>query len=195
MIEIETPWPDRVLVLQGEPDLALFTEEELAVAATHRLPKRREEWLLSRAAAKRLALRTEVAQEPSACSVVRPKLRIAGRDSEWYVSLSHSAPYAAAALSRMPIGIDVQGIRPLPDAAAHLFLTESEIEAMRACSLDEALLHFWCAKEAAFKRRSPELVTLKQVPLRLISESATSLRFDDAVTTRSGDVIVAVSGE
>ena len=69
---MKTPWPDRVLVLEGTPDRALFTAEELATADEFKLPKRRDEWLLCRAAAKRLAVQLGIANDPRDVRVERP---------------------------------------------------------------------------------------------------------------------------
>ncbi len=186
---MKTPWPDRVLVLEGTPDRALFTPDELAAADAFRLPKRRDEWLLSRAAAKLLAVRLGAARDPREVRVERPF--IAG--TEWYVSLSHSAPYAAAALARTPVGLDIQVVREIEEWSTHLFLTREEDEVMRRCTIANRVLHFWCAKEAAFKQRSDEFETMKQCPVRFVSESELGLRFDVVETAAIGDVIVALT--
>lgn len=186
---MKTPWPDRVLVLTGTPDPAVFTDDELATASEFKLPKRREEWLLSRAAAKQLAVRLGIASNPLEVRVDRPFL--AG--TKWYVSLSHSQPYAAAAISRTPVGVDVQVVREIPEYSTHLFLSREEDEAMRRCAIPHRVLHFWCAKEAAFKQRSDELTTMKQCPIALVGESESGLSFDAVETFASGDVIVALT--
>ncbi len=186
---MKTPWPDRVLVLEGTPDRALFTAEELATADEFKLPKRRDEWLLCRAAAKRLAVQLGIANDPRDVRVERPFL--AG--TSWYVSLSHSTPYAAAALSRRPAGCDIQVVREIPEWSTHLFLTREEDEAMRRCAIAHRVLHFWCAKEAAFKQRSDEFKTMKQCPLQLVSESESGVLFDVVETVAIGDVILALT--
>ena len=63
----------------------------------------------------------------------------------------------------------------------------------RRCTIAHALLHFWCAKEAAWKARGGALPTLKRVPLRLVAESARGLQFDEAETYAVDDVVVALS--
>jgi phosphopantetheinyl transferase len=183
----------RVLVLRGTYDRDFFSAEELSTAEEFRLEKRREEWLLSRYAAKQLALRQGIATDPRTCIVARPELWIDGSPTTWFVSLSHSESYAAAAIAHEPVGIDVQVIRPLEDRAAHLFLTDEEAETMRRCKLPHALLHFWCAKEAAWKQRSDEFLTLREVPLRLHEERREGLFFDQVETRTGPDVIVAVT--
>jgi phosphopantetheinyl transferase len=183
----------RVLIVRGNYDRDFFSADELSTAAEFRLHKRREEWLLSRYAAKQLALRQGIATDPRTCIVARPELWVDGSPTTWFVSLSHSEPYAAAAIAHEPVGIDVQVIRPLDQRAAHLFLSDEETEAMRACSLEHVLLHFWSAKEAAWKQNSEEFLTLREVPLRLLEERSDGLLFDRAETKFVEDVIVAVT--
>lgn len=193
MRTLETPWSDRLLVVSGEAPRDWFGYDELAEARSFRLEKRRSEWLLGRYAAKRLALQLGLGDDPRTLSVARPELLAGGAPTGWFVSVSHSEGWAGAALSRSPIGVDVQAVRLLPAEAAHLFLTDDE--AMRAgqCPVPDALLHFWSAKEAAFKRLFPQFNTLRQVPLCVVEVIGSGLRFDRAVTMRVADLIVAVS--
>ncbi len=195
MKTIDTPWGDRVLVMRHEGDVAIptFTESELATASSFKLASRREEWLLSRVAAKQLAMQLGLIDDPRAIAIERPFLVVDGVTGDWRVSLSHSAPYAGAAIAREPIGIDVQIIRDLDERAAHLFLTDKETHQMLSCTLPNRILHFWCAKEAAWKRRSDEFATLRQVPLDLVEERASGLLFDTVETEILGDVIAAVT--
>jgi 4'-phosphopantetheinyl transferase EntD len=220
MSALETPWGDRVLVLgtphppsdalatrmasdsfsprRGEKvpkadEGSWFTATELAIANAFKLAKRREEWLHGRMAAKQLAMNLGLASDPRTIAIERPFLSIDGKRSEWRVSLSHSEPYAGAAIAREPIGLDVQVVRELDERAAHLFLSPREIEQMQRCPLPHRILHFWCAKEAEWKRRSDEFVTLRQVPLELLDERADALTFDAVETLALRDAIVAVT--
>ena len=195
MKTIDTPWGDRVLVMRQEGDVVIptLTESELAIANAFKLASRREEWLLSRVAAKQLAMQLGLIDDPRAVAIERPFLVVDGIPSDWRVSLSHSAPYAGAAIARDPIGIDVQIIRELDERAAHLFLSDEETQQMLVSTLPHRILHFWCAKEAAWKQRSDEFATLKQVPLALVEERASGLLFDAVETAILGDVVVAVT--
>jgi 4'-phosphopantetheinyl transferase EntD len=207
---MRTPWPDRCLVLSEVedrqsclsgtgtgriacPPLAVFTDAELAEANAFKLPKRRDEWLLSRAAAKQLAVQLGLATDPREVTVDRPFLVIGGARSGHYVSLSHSTPYAAAAIAREPVGIDIQVIRDISDWSTHLFLVPEEDAAMRRCTLPHRVLHFWCAKEAAFKQRSDDFTTMRQLRMELFEERADGLLFDAAETVQLGDVILAIT--
>ncbi|MDP9191641.1 MAG: 4'-phosphopantetheinyl transferase superfamily protein [Acidobacteriota bacterium] len=195
MKTIDTPWGDRVLVMRQEGDVVIpaLTESELAIANTFKLGSRREEWLLSRIAAKQLAMQLGLIDDPRSIKIARPFLVIDDVPSEWRISLSHSAPYAGAAIAREPIGIDVQLIRDLDERAAHLFLSDEETQQMLRSTLPHRILHFWCAKEAAWKQRSDEFATLRQLPLRLIEERTSGLLFDAVETLVVSDVIVAVT--
>ena len=170
-----------------------FTPEELAVANAFKLAKRRDEWLRSRTAAKELALGRGIINDPRACLVARPRLVINGVESPWFVSLSHSDGWAGAAIDDQPIGIDVQVVREMSESAAHLFLSDEETHAMQRCALPHRLLHFWCAKEAAWKQRLGEIPTLKQLPLALREERENGLLFDGVETKTRGELIVAIT--
>lgn len=179
------------LIVREPYDRDAFTPGELETAHAFRLAKRREEWLLARFAAKRLAVQLGITDDPRLCTVARPMLMIDGSPVDWFVSISHSPPYAAAMVGREPVGIDIQVVRPLPEAAAHLFLTDPEIEMVRRCVSRDALLHFWCAKEALWKQRSGDFATLRQVPFQLAEETSEGLVFDSVRTQAIEDVIVA----
>lgn len=183
----------RWLIVRDRYDHGYFTDAELAIADELRLQKRRDEWLLARFAAKKLALELGVASDPRAIGVARPTLLVDGAPSEWFVSISHSAPYAAAAIDRAPVGIDVQVVRELPERGAHLFLSDDETAVMRRCAIGDRILHFWCAKEAAFKQRSSEFATLRALPLQLREERAGGLLFDVSETRRLDDLILALT--
>ena len=179
MIELPTPWPGRAIVIRGVDDPeAWLRADELAVARVFPREKRRAEWLLARVAAKMLAKRRGLGD----IAVERP-----------LVSVSHSGPWAAAAIDVEPVGIDVEVVRDVSERAARHFLTPAETSQMESCTIAHRLLHFWCAKEAAWKRRGGAIPFLKQVPLTLIDEREQGLRFDAAETFAASDVIVALS--
>ena len=184
---------NHTLIVRDRYELAFFTPSELDTAWSFKLQKRRDEWLLSRYAAKQLALQLRIIDDPRACTVERPVLFVDGQPTPWFVSLSHSGPYAGAALSREPVGIDVQVVREIAEWSSHLFMSDAEAEVMKACGVAHRALHFWCAKEAAWKRRSDEFATMKQLPLRLVRERDDGLLFDQAETRTVGDLIAAIT--
>jgi phosphopantetheinyl transferase len=188
IIEIPEQWRRRAIVIAESPvPLTWFSQEELRTAEGFRLTRRRDEFLLSRAAAKQLAVDIGLARDAAQCRI--EERRIESR----HLSISHSAPYAAAAIDAEPIGIDVQVVRPIKESAAHLFLTDEEAAVMRECVLPDRLIHFWCAKEAAWKRRGGEIETLKRVPVKLEVETPRGLHFDTVDTMRIADLVVALT--
>lgn len=196
MKRIATPWAERVLLLSGdaeEIDLKWFGRAELREIDAFRLKKRRDEWLLSRAAAKQLALELGLATDPRDVVVARPELFVRGKATGLQLSLSHSAGHAAATIGRGPVGVDVQLPRNLAESGAHLFLSTVEEAVMRRCTIANRLIHFWCAKEAAWKQQSARYTTMRQLPLTLTGEGATGLMFDLVETAAIGDVIVGVT--
>ena len=64
---------------------------------------------------------------------------------------------------------------------------------MRRCTLPHRVLHFWCAKEAAFKQRSDEFTTMRQLQMELAGERADGLLFDAAESVQLGEVILAIT--
>jgi phosphopantetheinyl transferase (holo-ACP synthase) len=170
VVALPESWP--ALVIAGVEDpRAWFSEDELAAIDAFPREKRRAEWMLSRIAEK--------------------ELRRRGARGDC-VSYSHRGPYAAAAVGAEPVGIDVEIAREIRPQSAHFFLSEEEEDAARRCAIDLALLHFWCAKEAAWKQRGGATPTLKRVPLRLLREHERGLVFDGVETWRADDVIVSM---
>jgi 4'-phosphopantetheinyl transferase EntD len=191
-IPLPESWRGRAIVL-GDVLFSndWFTDDELAIAASFKLPKRKTEWIHSRIAAKQLAMELGLCASPRDCRVDRPWLR--AHDTQRYVSISHSGGYAGAAIDVAPVGIDVEFLREIKESAAHLFLTEAEEAAMHRSRIAHPMLHFWAAKEAAWKRLGGEVEALKRVPLKLEAESAAGLRFDQVETFAAGDLVIALT--
>lgn len=110
-----------------------------------------------------------------------------------HVSYSHSGHYGAAAVDALPVGIDVEVIRDIAPRAAHLFLTDEEARVAARCRIDNALLHFWCAKEARWKQLGGTIATLKRVPLTLVGYDANGCSFDTVATIVAGDAVLALT--
>ena len=194
-LDLPASWRDRALVIRDVvTDFGpWFTPDELEEANAFALPKRREEWMHARVAAKQLALSYGICDDPRVCRIARPSLIVDGTITDWQLSITHSHPYAGAALARSPIGIDVERVRPMKESAAHLFLTDAEESQMQACELPNRLLHFWAAKEAAWKQRGGAVLTLKKVPLTVEQVSETGIVFDAAETIAIDDVVAALT--
>lgn len=197
-IALPESWRDRALVLEWSDDdidrsiagglASWFSDDELATADAFPRPRRREEWLLSRYTLKRLAVARGFVDNPRLLAVTRPRLA----SGQW-ISISHSHGLAAAAMDDAPVGVDVERVRSIDEHVARHFMIDGEIEAMQRCTLPHRVLHWWCAKEAAWKQQGGEIRFLKQVPLELEEETATALRFRGVETFATGESIVALT--
>lgn len=175
IIGLPPTWSGRAVIVTGADDAqAWLTPAQLAVAASFPRKKRRDEWISSRIAE----------------AILRQR-GAAGSN----VSYSHSGPYGAAAVDSALIGIDVERVRTISENAAHLFLSDSEISAMRACGIPDRMLHFWTAKEALWKQAGGRILTLKRIPLRLEQQLPNGLRFDGVETYAADDFIAALTTE
>ena len=193
MIELPAAWRQRAIVVDDRDDLGWLAEEEQETLRAFRREHRRREWACSRIAVKQLALELGITEDPRRLTIDRPNLVVNGTLTRWFVSLSHSATFAAAAIDQAPIGIDIQAVRDVNERTTHLFLRENENEEMVRCRLPYRLIHFWSAKEAEWKRQGGAIPTLKATPLNLISESEHGLLFDHVETLQVGDVVVALT--
>ena len=172
--------------------LEWFSEAELDEAEKFRHQRRRDEWLRARMAVKKLALLRGLGTDPRRFRVVRPHLVI-DDVMRLFVSISHSERFAAAAIDDEPVGIDVQALRDVDERTAKFFLTQAETKAMHRCTISHRLLHFWCAKEAAWKQRGGDPLTLKKVPLAFESETPSGLRFESVETIALEGAIAALT--
>jgi phosphopantetheinyl transferase (holo-ACP synthase) len=170
IVELPRSWRNRAIIISDVADPeSWFTIGQLAQFTR---PKRRREWMLSRIAEK--------------------ELRRRGASGEC-VSYSHSGNYGAAAIDVRSVGIDVETLREIPEAAARHFLNDEEIEAMQRCTIARRMLHFWSAKEAAWKQLGGSLPTLRKLRLPFESETASGLRFHSVETFAAGDLIAALT--
>ena len=103
-------------------------------------------------------------------SEARPIVLVDGVVQALFVSFSHTAGLGAAALHDTPVGIDLERERAIDPRATKFFLRDDELAIASACRVENALLHWWCAKEAAFKLAAGS-PTLLRVPLSLESET------------------------
>lgn len=167
-------------VTETEGD-AYLTGEELARVRGFKREKRRSEWTASRIAAKLLALRQKLCDDPRHCSIVssysKPELRItAGSAPRRFVSISHSEGAGSAAIDEVPVGLDIQKTRVLKPGVTRFFLKDEEKLEMERSGMPDAMFHFWCAKEAAFKLKAGR-GWLKRVSIHLEEETPSKLRF------------------
>lgn len=139
--------------------------QELARAAQFRLERRRLEWAAARIAARVVAMRRGVITDASALSIGTRDACPFGRTMdgrEWSLSLSHSGLAGAAAIGDGRVGVDIERPRRVNVGAVRFFLSDHEIARFESCELHDAVIHFWSAKEAAFKA-APAAALLRQV--------------------------------
>jgi phosphopantetheinyl transferase len=193
IVELPVEWRTRALVIAAPDDARMWlTSDEFVESEKMKIPRRREEWLDSRVAAKMLAVVQGHAKDPHGVRIQRPHLVLEDGATR-FISISHSSPFVAAAIDHEPIGIDVEVMRDIDERAAHLFLRDDEIDVMQRCTLPYRMIHFWAAKEAAWKRRSDEFTTLKQLPLSVLGATPNGLQFDQVETFATEDLVVALT--
>lgn len=194
MIRLPLPWPNAIVIRDVQNLESWFGDEELAIVNAFEREKRRREWMLARVALKILLQSSDRVRAGEGGSKRRVRGEQSGaRNREQFTSLSHSGPYAAAAIGDQPVGVDVQVVKELSERAAHLFLSPDEEAAMRSCTIEHRLIHFFSAKEAAWKALGGATPTLQRVPLQLLGQTKTGLEFDKVETCASDDVIVALT--
>lgn len=177
----------------SESDLRTYIAPAEEVATrSFKSEKRRGEWVASRIAARHLAMERRYVAAPldlRIASDLRPPRALAG-GSELFVSFSHSHGAGAAALSDERIGVDLERVRAVDRRLQKFFLHGDEAEQAAKLHRDEALIHLWAAKEAAFKLIA-SLTLLKDVRLTDFFEDADGLDLGFAGATIRGSVRTA----
>lgn len=105
------------------------------------------------------------------------------KDSELFVSISHSGEMAACAVDEKPIGIDVQGIKPIKSKLICRVCTKEEEEYVLASAAGatgemiydqptlERFYEIWTAKEAYFKKVGTGITDFKSVNVLSLKRS------------------------
>lgn len=111
----------------------------------------------------------------------------------FHFSLSHSEGIVAVALSKDPVGVDVQLIKaPRAESFARRVLTDAELEEYNASSVDSRdryLIAKWSAKEALFKTLSKDLF----VPRDYIPTDENS--HTEIISSGGADYALSVAGQ
>ena len=163
-------------------DLDSFSREELEKALENLSPSRKEHILRLRRQEDR---DRSLAGEILARSLLRERYGVTDaqihRDAagkpylpscDLHISIAHSDGKIACAVSRCPVGIDIERIRPIKRRLLHHVCVEEEIgyvlgdRTEELCEDREVLLRFfeiWTAKEAYFKKQGTGITDLKSV--------------------------------
>jgi 4'-phosphopantetheinyl transferase len=219
-------WPDAFAL--GAPDIHAIevtaatavpidqylssTERETCAALT--LPRRRREWLAGRRAAKELVRQrhrdgerpdlreVEIGNLSAGLDRGRPFYRVGGRAGAFGLSISHSGPFAAAALSRQPnqrVGIDIERVERRDASFEALALSRVEAHRVRRlCGVArwQAVTRIWVLKEALLKALGVGL----SVPMTGITvdaadvEHSATVTFDLSPLTLAADPRVVLAG-
>lgn len=162
------------------PEISLWlTPEEIRVFERLKMPRRRQDWLAGRWAAKGLIrqylletanlaldlVQIEIGNTPTGAPVLQRPLC-----SDIHISIAHSAGYGLAGLALgTPIGVDLQHIRAVRLDLHERVLSEHEREQLaHHFSGWEGVLVFWALKEAAVKAwRTRPAPALREIMVKL----------------------------
>ncbi|MBR0081400.1 MAG: 4'-phosphopantetheinyl transferase superfamily protein [Clostridia bacterium] len=104
------------------------------------------------------------------------------------ISLSHAGAYAAAAVSTLPVGVDVERTRTVSESLVRRIATESEWAALQELGItDESFRDLFSAKESLVKRDGIGLAALKQADITK-TNAVRQLRFADYVLSVASDL-------
>lgn len=88
------------------------------------------------------------------------------RDSKLFFSLSHSRSFAACAVSDTPVGIDLEGERPMHEPVLRRCFSEQEQALIRRADRpDFAFIQLWTQKESYLKATGDGLRALNSIDL------------------------------
>lgn len=185
------------LLGQASELLSLQEQERLR---TFRSVARQDSFSLGRYAAKTL-LSPALGCEPyDVCLGVRDDGSVEVTGKPWHLSISHSGPHAAAAISRIELGIDLERIRPRPESLFRFILhpDETAIRDEVDLPMDRQIVLFWALKESVLKakrtglRRSPKSLRL-EIDLEANSASISGERQWESRFEIRDDHVLAVS--
>ena len=72
------------------------------------------------------------------------------KDNPFFISISHSENYAAAAVADSPVGIDIETVSNVKDSVIKRICTDNEIKYINETGI-ESFYKIWTYKEAYFK--------------------------------------------
>lgn len=90
----------------------------------------------------------------------------------WHWSLSHGRHFAAAALARAPLGIDLEEIRPRSQALVPRVTSRAELELLGGFDWC-AFFRVWTAKEAVLKKAGVGILELSRCRLLAVPDART----------------------
>ncbi len=135
--------------------VSLLTPEESERRSTFRSVSRQDSFALGRYVAR------DLLAEPVGCRPQEVPLQVLEDgslwvpDSPWQVSISHSGPYAAAAISTSDVGLDLERIRFRPESLFRFILHPDEMRLREEVDLptEHQIVLFWALKESVLKAK------------------------------------------
>jgi putative transcriptional regulator len=189
IVEVPEAWRTRVRIVAGvaAEELERFlTPRERDDLEELKVPARRLERAASRIAGKMVADEVFGIRNPTQVEFVkdgdRPVALLRGEPAPFSVSFTHSHGLGAAALGEAPVGVDLEKFRPIRPEMTRFFLSDAELAVAAGIDLPHPLLHYWAAKEAAFKADG-RFPTLLKVPLELVRAGLSGLTLGIAGTS------------
>jgi phosphopantetheinyl transferase len=171
---MDLPEHIRLLELRQSPELALaadslLTPDEAERQASFLNESRRRSFALGRYAARTL-LGPALNCEPGRVSIaILDDGSLVSPGASWNLSISHSGLFAAAAISRSEIGLDLEIVKDRPEGVFRFVLHPDEAPLRDRIELPQAqqLALFWTLKESVLKakrtglRKSPKTLRLE----------------------------------
>ena len=148
-----------------------FTEQEYRAVYEKLSPSRKEHMdAFSNAAARRcslageLLLRRLLAAEGIAAVPERlPSGQPVLPGEPAFVSISHCDDRVVCAVSRTPVGIDIEKVRPIRPGMMERVCTAEELRYLRSGNETERFFEVWTAKEAYFKMMGTGITNLQAI--------------------------------
>lgn len=106
--------------------------------------------------------------------------------NEAFVSISHCDDWVVCAVSKTPVGIDIEKIRPVRPGMAEKICTAEELHYLHSGDETERFFEVWTAKEAYFKRKGTGITNFQAV---------NTLTLDKQFFARDGYLICLVGME
>ncbi len=135
-------------------DHQAFIEPENFAKVEHYHPKKLIEYLMIRQMLKMLKPDHKILYKTIGQPYLFPK--------DAFISISHSYPFAALAISQKRVGIDMERIQPKIVRVKHKFLNDAELSWTETEDEVELLTVIWAVKEALYKLHLSKLWSLKK---------------------------------
>ncbi|MFT4603723.1 MAG: 4'-phosphopantetheinyl transferase [Rhodothermales bacterium] len=170
--------------------VSVLTTAESERRATFRSVARQDSFALGRLAARSLLAEPLECPPPEVPLEVLPDGSIRVPGTPWQLSISHSGPYAAAAIATSEIGLDLERIRRRPESLFRFILHPEEMTLLDRVDLptEHQIVLFWALKESVLKakrtglRLSPKTlrltVDLDAGTARIVGQSSWESRFE-----------------